>query len=222
MHGNARSRYWMRSFEAILNLSFFTATPKIDHTRAKKKGRNQSSIILNVRRKNITVGKKKSRKIEDRNETKLESIDRRIIRRRYRYTWADSSIRLGAGGTIPGEISAARNTQLALSPRGELCFPFQSVRCIFFSFHLQTIDAVITGWAPEAEKIFARSRSDNPTLPSPDLPCFLIPPAVPPPPPPDRSVATGVGPRFARQDERRIGGEQWDDEFRPEVRGRKK
>lgn len=143
-----------------------------------------------------------------RNETKLESIDRRIIRRRYRYTWADSSIRLGAGGTIPGEISAARNTQLALSPRGELCFPFQSVRCIFFSFHLQTIDAVITGWAPEAEKIFARSRSDNPTLPSPDLPCFLIPPAVPPPPPPDRSVATGVGPRFARQDERRIGGEQ--------------
>lgn len=110
---------------------------------------------------------------------------------------ADCSIRLGAGGTIPGEISPARNTQPALSPRGELCFPFQSVRCIFFSFHLQTIDAVITGWAPEAEKIFARSRSDNPTLPSPDLPCFLIPPTVSPPPPPDRSVATGVGPRVS-------------------------
>lgn len=32
----------------------------------------------------------------------------------------------------------------------------------FFSFHLQTIDAVITGWAPEVEEIFARSQSDNP------------------------------------------------------------
>lgn len=52
----------------------------------------------------------------------------------------------------------------------------------FFSFHLQTIDGVITGWAPEAEKIFARSRSDNPLLPLPDLPCFLIPPTRPPPP----------------------------------------
>lgn len=40
----------------------------------------------------------------------------------------------------------------------------------FFSFHLQTIDAVITGWAPEAEKIFARSQSDNPP---PSLPASL-------------------------------------------------
>lgn len=61
----------------------------------------------------------------------------------------------------------------------------------FFSFHLQTIDAVITGWAPEAEKIFARFQSDNPPLaylqvwptslpsPLPPRPVPLARPALP-------------------------------------------
>lgn len=55
-----------------LNLSFFTATPKIDHTRAKKKGRNQSSIILNVRRK-ITYHSWK-KKIEKNRRSKRNEV----------------------------------------------------------------------------------------------------------------------------------------------------
>lgn len=90
--------------------------------------------------------------------------------------------RVEAGGTMLTEISRWREHAARSRREGNYAFLIEC-EMHFFSFHLQTIDAVITGWAPEAEKIFARSRSDNPTLPLPDLPCFLIPPTCPPPPP---------------------------------------
>lgn len=95
-------------------------------TRAPKKGRNKSSIILNVRRKNITVGKK------NREKSKIETKRNEVRKHRSENNSTAISIHLGRFfDTIGsrwddsrGDIGGAKHAARSLATGGTmLSFP---------------------------------------------------------------------------------------------------